>query len=540
MKKSLSLILALLLIVSLFAGCGKQEAPAAEPDATSATVQKEGKKVEEQVVAAKTSKTSDESITIAIGGEPNTLIPAIKFNGNNNVAIERLIYEPFIASTWPSEPNGTGLTESWEWIDDTHLKLHLRKGVYFTNGEEFNADDILYQMTQGMSGLMYDSFLPDECTKEDDYTVILALSQPWGQAVDILCTGNMLVMEDTVLKAAGGKDTTELYLEGAGTGKYVMTEWKQGEYILLTRNENYWDTENPGYFKEIKFVFLSDTTANGLAAQSGDVDIAAAPALANCAVYQADPNVKVTFVNSNNVSTLFLNSGNGGPCEDINVRKAIECLVDVAALRDVLQFGYGELCDTIIAPQNPYYDPEAAASDHKVDVEKAKEYLKVAGYENGLTLRLRAGSGDPTSANMIQEQLRLGGIEVEVVQGDQATHFAALAQGDYDMYVSSQQAVYYSEALRCTDGLGWTYSDLMGGCSYKDEAWHELVTKVLQETDEAKKAEVMSQYQKEFKERCVSVAMYTGCAICLTRPDIEGLSLFGVGTLDFSNIYSSK
>lgn len=541
MKKTLSIVLALVMMIGIFAGCGgNSDTSSATQSETAQPVQQEGRKTETVAVAEKVSKTSDESVTIALGGEPNTLIPAIKFNGNNNVAIERLIYEPFIASSWPTEPNGSGLCVSWEWIDDTHLRLHLREGVKFANGEEFNADDVLYQMTQGMSGLMYDTFLPDECTKEDDYTVVLALAQPWGQAVDILCTGNMLAIEDTALKAAGGKGTTQLYLEGAGTGKYVMKEWKQGEYILLTRNENYWDVENPGYFKEIKFVFLSDSTANGLAAQSGDVDISAAPSLANYAVYEADNNVKIVFVNSNNVSTLFLNSGNGGVLEDINVRKAVECLIDANAIRQVAQYGFGDLCNTIIAPQNPYYDADAGASDHTVNIEKAKEYLKAAGYENGVTLRLRQGAGSSIVSDLIQEQLRLGGIEVEIVTADQATHFAALAQGDYDMYVSSQQAVYYSEALRCTDGLGWTYSDLMGGCSYKDEEWHEIVTRCLQETSPTAKAQAMSEYQQMFKDKCVSVALYTGSGISVCRPDIEGISLFGVGTLDFSNVYSSK
>lgn len=500
----------------------------------------EGKTLEEQATEGRKKLTSDETVTIALSGEPNRLIPDFAFASNIVTAVANMIYEPLIAADWPWVLNKNGLVTDWEYIDDTHLRLTLRQGVKFTNGEEFNADHVLYMFQNGSPSLNYDSFVGSECYKEDDYHVVLVAARPWGQLVDMLCTQNFLVINKNEVEAAGGPQTDALYIENSGTGKYVLKEWKKGEYILLERNESYWNKENdPGYFKEVKFVFLSDSTANGLAAQSGDVDVAAGASLANLAVYENDPNVKVTFVNSNNVSTLFLNSGKGGPCADINVRKAIQCLIDPVALRSVGQYGYGTLCDTIIAPQNPYHDGINESADRKVDIEKAKEYLAAAGYADGLTLNLRV-SGSSVVAEMIQEQLRLGGIEVNLVTADMPVHFAALAEGDFDMYVSSQQACYYSEAMRCCDGIGWDYAALMGGCGYKDEEWHELTVKILECTDKSKLPELMKEYQAKFRENVVSVCLYTGCGIVVSRPDIEGIGLMGLGVLDFTRMYSTK
>ena len=80
----------------------------------------------------------------------------------------------------------------------------------------------------------------------------------------------------------------------------------------------------------------------------------------------------------------------------------------------------------------------------------------------------------------------------------------------------------------------------MGGCGFKDEAWHQLTLKVLSATDETERAEAMKEYQAAFRENVVSIPLYTGCAINVVRPDIEGLSLFGLGAIDYTNIYSSK
>lgn len=535
-KRLAAFALVLAMGLSLTA-CGQQSS--SDQGASSKAVGTTGKTVEEKTTGEKKSLTSDETVTIALNGEPNKLIPDFSFVSNTVSAVCNMMYEPLIGATWPWNLNKDGLVTDWEYIDDTHIRLTLREGVQFSNGDDFTADDVLYMFKNGSPALYYDLIKGDECYKEDDHTVVLVAAQPWGQLVSVLSSQNFQVISSKAMEAAGGPGTDAQYVENAGTGKYVFKEWVPGEYILLERNENYWNKENPGFFKQVKFVFLSDTTANGLAAQSGNVDIASNPSLANYAVYEADSNVKITFLNSGNVQTLFLNSGKDGACADINVRKAIQCLIDPAALREVGQYGYGTLCDTIISPDNPYHDGINESSTRKVDVEKAKEYLVEAGYPEGLTLRLRS-AGDSIVAQMIQEQLRQGGIEVDIVAADTPVHFAALAEGDYDMYVSSQQAMYYSEPLRCCDGLGWDYSVLMGGCSFKDEAWHQLTLKVLSATDETERAEAMKEYQAAFRENVVSIPLYTGCAINVVRPDIEGLSLFGLGAIDYTNIYSSK
>lgn len=536
-RRILALVLALVLVFAL-AACGNKDDPNDTGSGGNTTPQQPQDSSGGQE-PPKTSLTSDETVTIALSGEPNRLIPDFEFCSNTVTAVANLIYEPLIAADWPWNLNKNGLTTDWEYIDDTHLRLTLREGVKFQNGKDFTADDVVYMFQNGSPALNYDSFVGSECYAEDANHVVLVAAQPWGQLVDMLCSANFLVLNKDAVETAGGPKTSDLYLEKAGTGKYVFNEWKQGEYISLLRNEDYWNKDDPGYFKEIRFVFLSDSTANGLAAQSGDVDVATGAALANYAVYDADKNVKVSFVNSNNVSTLFLNSGKGGPCADINVRKAIQCLIDPIALRQVGQYGFGTLADTIIAPQSAYFDGITESESRKVDVEQAKAYLTEAGYPNGLTLRLRS-SGSSVVTEMIQEQLRQGGITVDVVTADTAVHFAALAEGDYDMYVSSQQACYYSEAMRCCDGIGWDFAALMGGCGFKDEEWHDLTVQILTCTDSAKLPDLMKTYQQQFREKVVSIPLYTGCGIVVTRPDIEGITLMGLGVLDFSHMYSTK
>ena len=75
-------------------------------------------------------------------------------------SLEMLIYDRLV------EKNADGeivpsLAESWEVIDDTTIRFHLREDVFFSNGEKLTAEDVKYTieraetMPNSGTGLQY-------------------------------------------------------------------------------------------------------------------------------------------------------------------------------------------------------------------------------------------------------------------------------------------------------------------------------------------------------------------------------------------------
>ena len=488
------------------------------------------------------AKYSDEILTVAIMSEPNSTVPDVAFLSNYISTINRLIYEPLITADYETlELYDTGLCTGWERIDDLSFRLTLHEGVTFHNGEELTTADVLYQFQQGAQGAQtdhYGLFDVDSFVVEDDYNIIIVTTEPWAQAIELMSFNTMMAVSKTVLEAADGADTTQQYLENAGTGKYKFAEWVPGEYILLERNEEYWDQDNLGYFAGFKFVFITDSTARALAVQSGDADIAIDADIANYALYNADSTIKANLMGTGSVNTLFLNSGNGGPLEDVLVREAIYWLIDKVAIRQVANSGLGSFCDTTIATNGPMRDG-IVEIDKVVDVDRAKQLLTEAGYPDGLTLTLRVSGSSTVSASLIQEQLRQGGITVDIVIAETPVHFQALASGDYDMYTSSQQYAYYSEAVRTCNGDKFSFRDVYGGCGYKNEEFAEICLKCYSTMDvEARKA-AYAEFQAHFRENFVSIGLYTNVGLVICRPDLENMKLFGVGVVNLADMYST-
>ena len=549
-KKWLALALTAAMTASMLAGCaggGDSQSAGAEATATESAAVTEtagGQEAASEAPAEKPEGLSDEVITVAIQAEPNSLVPDVVFVGNYVSTIERLIYEPLIIQDPQTlEFQDTGLVTEVEQVDDLHLAITLREGVFFQNGEEFGTDDVLYQFQQGVRGAFagdyYSIWDVDNFEVTDDYHMTLALNTPWAQAQDVLGFNTIMAVNKTVFEAAGGADVTDQYLENAGTGKYVFKEWVPGEYIELVRNEDYWDQDNLGYFAGYKFVFVSDTSARAMAVQSGDADIALDCAISDYEVYNADPTVQAVLNEVGNVKTLFLNSGTGGPLEDVRVREAVYWLIDKESLKEVANSGLGQIADTTISPLCAMWDGKTESEGKAVDVEKAKQLLTEAGYPDGLTLRMRTSGQVSAELSMIQEQLRAGGIEVEIEVAETPVHFAALSEGDFDMYVSSQQCGYYSEAVRTTDGADYSFADVLGGCGYNDPAYSEICQRALTTYDLEERKAVYAELQDYFRENFVSIGLNTGVGLTVARPDLEGFSLFGVGVQDLSNLYGT-
>ena len=73
------------------------------------------------------------------------------------------------------------LAESWEVLEPTHWRFHLRKGVKFHNGDAFTADDVIFSAERvRATGSNFLTNVPADAKfiKVDDYTVDVKLGAP--------------------------------------------------------------------------------------------------------------------------------------------------------------------------------------------------------------------------------------------------------------------------------------------------------------------------------------------------------------------------
>ena len=90
-----------------------------------------------------------------------------------------------------------------------------------------------------------------------------------------------------------------------GTGKYVFSEWVEGQYIKLVRNEDYWNQDELPYYQEVMLTFISDNTSRAMAVQSGDADVALNLGTTQVEGLEADSNVTVSVENTSTNRTML-------------------------------------------------------------------------------------------------------------------------------------------------------------------------------------------------------------------------------------------
>jgi peptide/nickel transport system substrate-binding protein len=425
--------LVLLLLLALSACGGTADVPTAPEDTPDAAEEPVTEPVEEEEPAEETAEEpAGEERVLVIGHSEVTesYDLAHAFNPTSGI-VHRVTYDTLVTfpadSTTEIEPN---LASSWEISDDaTVYTFTLRDDVTFANGDPLTADDVVFSFNRLKNVRSNPSFLADPIESVealDEHTVEVTLVEPRPSFLAEIVNTAFSVSNDDEVREAGGTDAEDaadsdgaqefLDQNSVGTGPYLLESWTPQEETVIVRNPNYWG-EQP-YFDRVIIVNLPEAATQKVALESGDIDIATD--LTPDQVNELEGNPDITIFRGQDRWTHFLLMNRdpeiGGPVSEPEVALAIRLALDYE--------GYRDLWTGSVTPGSNMWVglPGAFGSDRAMerDLDRARELLAEAGYEDGFDIQLSypdltfSGVNLSTNAQKIQADLAEVGINVEL------------------------------------------------------------------------------------------------------------------------------
>ena len=378
-------------------------------------------------------KAAEKSITIGMQLEPPHLDPT----GGAAAAIDEVVYANIFEGLTRYAPDGSilpGLAESWDISDDGLVyTFHLRSGVTFHDGAEFDASDVKFSLDRARaedSTNAQKALFAGISTVEviDSTTVQVTLSNPNGSFPTNMAWGDAIILDPATADSAG--------VNPVGTGPFMLQERREGDQITIVRNPDYWGEAVA--LDSATFKFISDPTAAFGALMAGDIDaFPAFPSPETLVQFESDPRYNV-IIGSSEGETILSTNNKSEILSDVRVRKAIAHAINRQEIIDGAMFGYGTPIGTHFAPHNPDYLD--LTSNSAFDQELSKSLLAEAGYSDGLTLRmaLPPPSYARRGGEIIAAQLRAVGIDTEVSNLDWGQWLEQVFRNkDYDLTIVS-------------------------------------------------------------------------------------------------------
>ncbi len=458
MKKTLTLILTLVMVVSLAFGmisCQTTETPSTTEPAAVEEAPAEAAATEVPITVPETSAK------VCVGPEPATLDPNMNESVDGMIYITHLyegLYRPNTDGSF-SLGQATDVTITDNPDGTAHVVATLRDDIFWSDGVPVTAQDFEYswkRLCDPATGSSYgyigqeffangvevaeETITPDELsvTAVDDKTLEFDIVSNVPYTKDLLAFPSLMPLRQDIVEANPEGWSVEVDTQ-VSNGRYVLTEFAHESQIVMTMSTTYWDAASTK-LGTLNCMLSDDDSAILAAFKAGDLDLADSFPSDELAALRETP--EYTQYGQIGLYYLQVQMMDGGVevLKDVRVREALSLAIDRAYINQTV------FADSRIPAYAliPFGIPDATAgsdfretagdvvggeltTDYAANVARAKELLAEAGYPDGvgfpkLEYSYNTNTGHQAVAEALQKMWSENlGIEVEIATMDWAT-----------------------------------------------------------------------------------------------------------------------
>jgi len=460
----------------------------------------------------------DNMLTIAWPRDVGEMNPHV-YNPSQLFA-QSMVYEPLVSyqAGGKIKPN---LAKSWEISEDGKVyTFHLREGVKFSDGTDFNAEIVKKNFDTILNNKELHSWLGfitkiAQTEVVDKNTFKLTLTEPYYPTIQELA----VVRPVRFLGEAGfpkDGDTSKGIVKPVGTGPWILEKYKADEYAIYKRNENYWG-EIPKVEK-IKVKVIPDAETRVLAFEKGDLDMIYGEGVVSLDTFkQLKSTGKYETRVSEPIATrqLVMNTKTE-QLSDERVRQALHYGFNKEALVKGVTSGLEEKADHIL-PTNLPHTKDVDVKLVKYNVEKAKALLDKAGWKlpKGKTVREKDGklleidlmydsaeSIQKAMAETLQSEWAAIGVKLNIEGVELPDQVQRFKDNKFDINFYSNFGAPYDPHtfLNIVSSKGYGFNEAISAYPNKDELIKQMA-KVPQTTDEKERQQLYSSILKSIQDQ---------------------------------------
>jgi peptide/nickel transport system substrate-binding protein len=507
-------------------------------------------------------------LVVSLRAEPKTLNPVTAADAPSREVILGAMQADLIHINRATQLTEPALAKSWTVsANGLQYTLTLRKGARFSDGQPFDADDLLFTfrvyLDENVHATQRDQLIvggkPIAVRKVNAQTVVVELTRPYG-AGERLFDGLAILPRHVLEKPYAEGKLSQVWTlatpanRWAGLGPFRLKEYVAGQKLVLERNPYYWKQDAKEnrlpYLDELVFLFVPNADAQVLRFQSGETDLISRLGAENFLVLSreqrgytmadAGPSLEYNF--------LFFNLNEPGAktspdltrklkwFRETKFRQAISAAIDRDAIVRLVYQGRGAALWGPVTPGNRRWG-NASIRHPQRSLEQARALLKEAGFSwtsgtdgepalvdseaNPVEFSILSSStnADRTKmATLIQDDLKQVGIHAQIVPMEFRSLIDRITQTkQYDACV---QGLVSFDADPPADSNVWLSS---GGAhlwnpsqAHPATAWEAEIDKLMEQQLEAPQHE---QRKKAF-DRVQEILADNQPMIFLASPDI--------------------